>query len=1012
MDKGVVHKKPNPAVLIGGVVLILLICGITGYFLMGSGDQYYYYIDFDKTYVQSNLSDFKTKFKDDVKTLLNDDDVEIEDITILDDSVLKNKDNNYALYFKINDGDYLDKKVTDNIISGTPFPTSDMNVDTINSHEGPSSSSDCGDYDESNCSSDQVKRDHPSTFICAGDDCVKEECCVDGTPDVVDCVLGPEKVPADCTTGCGTLTQTIATPASGGGTACGTLGTHDCLPGEGDCAFSLAPTPPTCVSAQILSQESVGICNISFDTASCSDNDKSAWDNALMVCNMDGHSVTNAPACIRDQFIAADVGSHICDLNPINTDNCTQQVRHSIQTGMAVVCGAGTGTGGVEQGPTTCVGFDCADSSNTLRADFANYECGQTPCNQDECCNVDPVEGAACIATFSAPNNGHLGDLCSGGHIAHGSSCDMTCDNGFFLTAQPTCADGVITPATATCTACNRPTYADPTAPLTCTTAIDSTATSCIGGRTGPSCGITPPNVMVAALAMGLNSACASPRPFPVHEFSAFFENQKSINNTTQCNVAGYGPRSGDSGICNGLPDINNTSEFQLIKTQFSMTDPLLHAKMCNCYAPTCNTPGPVVGSPGQDTATLIAPQATTCNSNQFVSNGQCSDCPTGTTRSGGDLITGGNTSCETQDACADMNVPCQNGGTCHSTQSSEDGHSVFSCICVGGYTGQACQDGPDVTACGVGMEPHNGVCMACPAQTFNTGTAQEMCQPLHICNPGDTVDPAWVDNGTTDRFCRNNPCDPNPCHNGGTCSVSEVNNLSHCICVDGYTGDTCEIEPPSEDITGMCAGNTDAPTTFDCSLTGKQLIRDASTTTAVGETACCEQRSINCHTDPVGSRCGYDEVCSLNGPGTFACGPAEDLRTQCNAVRAGSPLVATEVEAWKKNVKKCCYPGGLEENEQDGNDDVDLTNVPDNCNGTWNSCKTMFEQGYQIMNPTASPGGEATADFDSLVPLCVAHEGFNNMKEGFNNMNNTHQNLLFVLLLIFVIICLFKDKI
>jgi hypothetical protein len=188
MDKGIVSKKPNPAVLIGGVVLVLLICGIMGYFLIDdSGEnQYYYYIDFDKTYVQSNLSDFKTKFKDDVKTLLDDDDVKIGDIKILDE-VLKNKDNNYALHFNINDGDYLDKKVTDNIYSGIAFSTSDMNVDTINKYEGPSSSSDCGDYDESKCSPGQSKRDNPSTFICAGDNCVKEECCVDGTPADVTC---------------------------------------------------------------------------------------------------------------------------------------------------------------------------------------------------------------------------------------------------------------------------------------------------------------------------------------------------------------------------------------------------------------------------------------------------------------------------------------------------------------------------------------------------------------------------------------------------------------------------------------------------------------------------------------------------------------------------------------------------------------------------------------------------------------------------------------------------------
>ena len=36
-------------------------------------------------------------------------------------------------------------------------------------------------------------------------------------------------------------------------------------------------------------------------------------------------------------------------------------------------------------------------------------------------------------------------------------------------------------------------------------------------------------------------------------------------------------------------------------------------------------------------------------------------------------------------------------------------------------------------------------------------------------------------------------PCDPNPCLNGGTCAATEDGGAS-CKCVDGYTGDTCEV--------------------------------------------------------------------------------------------------------------------------------------------------------------------------------------------------------------------------
>ena len=50
------------------------------------------------------------------------------------------------------------------------------------------------------------------------------------------------------------------------------------------------------------------------------------------------------------------------------------------------------------------------------------------------------------------------------------------------------------------------------------------------------------------------------------------------------------------------------------------------------------------------------------------------------------------------------------------------------------------------------------------------------------------------------------------------------------------------------------------------------------------------------------------------------------------------------------------------------------------------------------------------TSDITETFEAFTNMEEFTNM-EGFINMNNTHKNLLFVLLLIFAIFCLFKDK-
>ena len=51
----------------------------------------------------------------------------------------------------------------------------------------------------------------------------------------VNCALGPAVTGADCQAACGVLTQTIATQASNGGTACDAQGTHTCTNGEGNC---------------------------------------------------------------------------------------------------------------------------------------------------------------------------------------------------------------------------------------------------------------------------------------------------------------------------------------------------------------------------------------------------------------------------------------------------------------------------------------------------------------------------------------------------------------------------------------------------------------------------------------------------------------------------------------------------------------------------------------------------------------------------------------------------------
>ena len=169
--------KPNPVVLLLGIISVLVICGIIGFLLIDDG-KHYYKISFNQQY-NTDTSNFGWGFINDLLRLLDDDDLERNDIEIFNDEILKNEDNKFALYFKIKDGEYDDQKVTDKISNGIRFPILAMSVDQIESYELPNTSDDCSNYDESNCGSGKVIRENASSFICAGDNCSGMECCVD-----------------------------------------------------------------------------------------------------------------------------------------------------------------------------------------------------------------------------------------------------------------------------------------------------------------------------------------------------------------------------------------------------------------------------------------------------------------------------------------------------------------------------------------------------------------------------------------------------------------------------------------------------------------------------------------------------------------------------------------------------------------------------------------------------------------------------------------------------------------
>ena len=127
---------------------------------------------------------------------------------------------------------------------------------------------------------------------------------------------------------------------------------------------------------------------------------------------------------------------------------------------------------------------------------------------------------------------------------------------------------------------------------------------------------------------------------------------------------------------------------------------------------------------------------------------------------------------------------PCYNGGSCFPMLNSLNGMNEFSCVCPIGFFGQRCEQ-MTTTPVIVVVNPCN------PQPCYNGGLCKanaETTSYVCICLPGYHGNRCeFVVETTTVRPF--NPCDRNPCINSGYCVPNLSQGTYHCVCTESFFG-------------------------------------------------------------------------------------------------------------------------------------------------------------------------------------------------------------------------------
>nr|XP_054751646.1 fibropellin-1-like [Lytechinus pictus] len=170
-----------------------------------------------------------------------------------------------------------------------------------------------------------------------------------------------------------------------------------------------------------------------------------------------------------------------------------------------------------------------------------------------------------------------------------------------------------------------------------------------------------------------------------------------------------------------------------------------------------------------------------------------------------------------------DGNTPICAVNTCFGRGTCDDSGNAVRCVCNEGYTGQFCQTTVSSSQCSGFVCLNGGSCFQstitgefiCTCVSGFTGDRCENDTRQCIPNPcrsglcSATINGYRCNcfNGFTGTNCdvpTSTSCSPNPCKNGGRCSISSNQLTPTCTCPFGYTGDVCEFVPAGGHATNI----------------------------------------------------------------------------------------------------------------------------------------------------------------------------------------------------------------